>query len=132
MTSEDECHARFDAAREAFEVEEGQPTENYITKIVEANGGVLYTLRYDVEKGKDNLVGIIIDDPTYVKKFSQSFERPDRPSVYDDSLTDDKVTVKIRKAEAARGRPRSKIGTSTTRLKRNPHASSRTASKMCG
>jgi len=100
MTSVDECRARFDAAREAFEVEEGQPTENYITKVVEAICGVLYTLRYDVEKGRDNLVGIIIDDPTYVKKFGQTFRRPARPSVYDDSITGEKVTVTIRKAEA--------------------------------
>ena len=103
MTSVGECRTRFDAAREAFEVEEGQPTENYITKVVEAICGFLCTLRYDVEKGRDNLVGIIVDDPTYVKRFGQSFRRPDRPSVYDDSLTGDKVTVKIRKAEAARG-----------------------------
>ena len=31
--------------------------------IVEAIGGVLFALRYDVEKGKDNLIGIIIEDP---------------------------------------------------------------------
>ena len=44
MTSVDECRARFDAAREVFEVQEGQTTKNYITMIVEVTGGVLSTL----------------------------------------------------------------------------------------
>ena len=67
MTSVDECRARFGAACEVFEVQEGQPTENYVTMIVEAIGGVLFTLRYDVEKGKDNLIGMIVEDPEYVR-----------------------------------------------------------------
>ena len=65
MTSVDECRARFDAARAAFEVQEGQPTEDYITMIVETTGRVVYTLRYDIEKGEDNLIGIIIEDLQY-------------------------------------------------------------------
>ena len=100
MTSVDECRARFDAAREVFEVHEGQPTENYVTMIVEAIGGVLFTLRCDVEKGKDNLIGIIVEDPGYVKKFGRSSRRPTSPGVYDDTLGGDKVTIAVRKAEA--------------------------------
>ena len=50
MTNVDECRAQFDAAREVFDVQEGQPTESYITMIVEAIGGVLYIFRCDVEK----------------------------------------------------------------------------------
>ena len=79
--------------------QEGHPTKNYITMIVEAVGGVLYTLRYYVEKGKDNLIGIIIDDPEYVKKFGHSFRRPTCPGVYDTKLKVEKVTVETRKAE---------------------------------
>ena len=65
MTSVDKCRARFDAAREAFGIQEGQPTptENYITMIVKTVGEVLFTLRYGVEKGKGNLIGPIIEDP---------------------------------------------------------------------
>ena len=66
MTSVNECCAWFDAAREIVEVQGGQLTKNYITMIVEAVGRVLCTLRYDVEKGKNNLIGIIIDDPEYL------------------------------------------------------------------
>ena len=100
MTSVDKCRARFDAAREVFEVQEGQPTKNYITMIVEVIGGVLYPLRYDTEGGKDNLLGIILPDPKYVAKFGRSFKRPTHPGVYDKKLKRDEVTVEIRKAEA--------------------------------
>ena len=37
-------------------LQEGQPTKNYITNILETIGGVLYSLGYDIENGKDNLV----------------------------------------------------------------------------
>ena len=60
MTSVEEIRVRFDVVRKNFAIEEGQPTENYITKIVEDLGGILFTIRYDSEKGKDNLIGIII------------------------------------------------------------------------
>ena len=63
MTSVDKCRARFDAAREVFVVQEGQPTENYITMIVEAMRGLLYPLRYDTEEGKNNHLGIILPNP---------------------------------------------------------------------
>ena len=63
MTSMDGCRARFDTVREVFE-----PTKNYITKIVEKIGGVLYSpLWCRVEKGKDNLIGIITPNPEYVQ-----------------------------------------------------------------
>ena len=45
MTSVDDVRARFDAAREMFEVEEGQPTEAYVTKIQETIGGILFSVR---------------------------------------------------------------------------------------
>ena len=100
MTSVDEFHARFDAFREIFEVlQEGQPTKKHITMIVETVGRVLYTLCCDVEKGKGNLIGIIIDDPEYVEKFGHSLRRPTCPRVYETKLKGEKVTVEIRKVE---------------------------------
>ena len=68
--------------------------------IVATIGGVVYSLRYDIEKGEDNLIGIIIEDPEYVKKFGRSFRRPTRPAVYDHKLKGEKVTIDVRKAEA--------------------------------
>ena len=66
MTTPDDVRALFDAARDTFEVEEGQPTESYITKLQETLGGILYTVRYDAEKGEHNLIGIVIDDEDYL------------------------------------------------------------------
>ena len=100
MTSVEECRARFDASCEVFEVQEGQPTEKYITIIFEAVGGVLYGLRYDIEEGEDNLIGIIIPDPDYVQKFFKTFKRPTRPKVYDPTLAGDRFTIAVQKAEA--------------------------------
>ena len=95
-----ECRARFDAVREVFEVQEGQPTKNYITMIVEVIDGVLYPLRYDTEEGKGNLLGIILPDPKYKAKFGHSFRVPTRPGVSDKKLKGDKVTVEIRVAKS--------------------------------
>ena len=41
MTTVDDVRALFDAARDTFEVEEGQPTESYITRLQETLGGIL-------------------------------------------------------------------------------------------
>ena len=37
-----------------------------------------------------------------MKKFSRSFKRPSRPGVYDNTLSGEKVTIAIWKAEAVR------------------------------
>ena len=101
MTTPDNVRALFDAAREIFEVEDGQPTESYITRLQETMGGILFTVRYDTEKAKHNLIGLVIDDPDYVERYGKSFERPTRPAAYDETIPDgEKVTIKVRKAEA--------------------------------
>ena len=46
MTSVEDIRTRFDAARETFEVEEGQPTEAYVTNLEETLGGILFSVRY--------------------------------------------------------------------------------------
>ena len=68
--------------------------------IVETVGGVIFTLRYDVKKGKDNLIGIIVEDPEYVATFGRPFRRPTHPGVYDDTLAGNKVAIAARKSEA--------------------------------
>ena len=85
MTSVEEIRARFDAVREHFDIDDGQPSESYISKIVEELGGILFTIRYDSEKGEDNLIGIVIPTEEYVTQYNRAFERPTRPAVYDDA-----------------------------------------------
>ena len=101
MTSVDDVRARFDAAREMFEVKEGQPTEAYVTKIEETIGGILFSVRYDAAEAKHNLIGLVIDDAEYVDRYGGSFVRPVRPKAYDERIKDsDKVTISTRRAEA--------------------------------
>ena len=101
MMTPDDVRALFDAARKTFEVEDGQPTESYITRLQETMGGILFTVRYDAEKAEHNLIGIVIDDPDYVERYGKSFQRPKRPKAYDETIPDgEKVTIKVRKAEA--------------------------------
>ena len=92
--------AWFDTAREVFVVQEGRSTENYTAKSVETINGVIYTLRYDTDNGKGNLVGLIIPDPNYAKKSCRTFRRPTRPRVYDNELDVDKLTISTQRAEA--------------------------------
>ena len=99
MTSVEEIRAQFDAVHKNFEIKEGQPTKNYITKIVEEPSGTIFTICSALEKVKDNLIGIIISDAEYNKRYGRTFRRSARPGVYDSALSDDKVTVPIRKAE---------------------------------
>ena len=35
-----------------------------------------------MEKGKHNLIGLIMDDADYVLKYSESFPRTSRPTIY--------------------------------------------------
>ena len=100
MTSVEEIRARFDAAREHFDIDDGQPSESYISKIVEELGGILFTIRYDSEKGEDNLIGIVIPQAEYTIRYNRAFQRPARPAVYDDRIVDGPVTNEVRKAEA--------------------------------
>ena len=84
MTNVDEVSTRFDAARDSFEIEDGQPTEAYITRLEETIGGILFSIRYDAENAKDNLIGLVLPDADYLLRFGQAFVRPTRPTIYDD------------------------------------------------
>ena len=107
MTTPEDVRARFDAARETFEVEEGQPTESYITRLQETLNGILFTVRYDADKAEHNLIGIVIDDDDYKDRYGKPFQRLKRPKAYDETIQEvDKVTIKVCKSEAL---PKAKI-----------------------
>ena len=101
MTTVEDIRARFNATRENFEIEDGQPTEPYVTKIEEAIGGILFGIRYDAEKAKHNLIGLVISDEEYTGRYTDSFVRPERPKAYDDEIdVTSTITAEIRRAEA--------------------------------
>ena len=49
----------FEAAREDFEVKNGQPTDAYLVKIRAVITSILLLAPYDEEHGNHNLVGLI-------------------------------------------------------------------------
>ena len=101
MTTVKDIHARSNAARETFEVEEGQHTEAYVTSLEETLGGIFFSVRYDTENAVHNLIGLVVDDDEYTDRYGRSLVCPTRPKAYDEAIKDDdKVTTMVRKAEA--------------------------------
>ena len=68
--------ASFAAARETFErIEDQQVFDQYITSIPEVLVPILCALRWDVENGTHNLVGLLLAEVSYVKKYKAMFPR---------------------------------------------------------
>ena len=64
--------ASFAAARETFEqIENQQPSGQYITSILEVLVPILYALRWDVENRTHILVGLLLAEAPYVKKYKE-------------------------------------------------------------
>ena len=42
---------------------------------------ILYPICFDVKKGKNNIIGLIMDDADYVFKYSESFPRSTCPII---------------------------------------------------
>ena len=55
----EELYALFEAARETFEVENGQPTDAYLVKIMAVIIYILLLAPYYEEKEDHNIVGLI-------------------------------------------------------------------------
>ena len=76
--------ASFTAAREPFErIKDQQPSDQYITSILKVLVPILYALRWDAENRTHNLVGLLLAEAPYVKKYKAAFSRPTtRPGIY--------------------------------------------------
>ena len=57
--SHGELSTLFEAAREDFEVENGQPNDAYLVKIRAVITSILLLVPYDEENGNQNLVGLV-------------------------------------------------------------------------
>ena len=60
-----------------------QTPDANLHRIVEDIAKLLYTIQFDKEGGKHNLIGLIMDKADYTKKFGALFPRPKRPAIYD-------------------------------------------------
>ena len=57
--SPEELSTLFKAAREDFEIKNGQLTDAYLVKIRDVITSILLLSPYDVENGNHNLVGLV-------------------------------------------------------------------------
>ena len=75
--------ASFEAARETFErIKDQQPSDLYITRILEVLVPIIYTLRYDMENGTHGLVGLLLAEAPYFKKCKAAFPWPTKSQGY--------------------------------------------------
>ena len=94
MLSE-ELSTLFEAARETFEVENGQPKNAYLVNIRAVITSFLLLAPYDKDKGDHNLVVLIWSTSKYMATHrGVAFSRPTRPAIYNPSIADaDKTDV---------------------------------------
>ena len=93
-----ELSTLFEAARETFEVEKGQPTDTYLVKIRAVITSILLLSPYDAKKEDHNLVRLVWSTYTYMATHGGvAFSIPTRPAIYDSSITDDNKTAVVRK-----------------------------------
>jgi hypothetical protein len=92
----------FAADRETFErIKDQQPSDQYITSIPKVLVPILYALRWDVENGTHNLMGLLLAEPPHVKKYKAAFPRlTKRPGIYSATLDENDKDVVRAKGEA--------------------------------
>ena len=80
--------AFFAAADETFEgIKDQQLSDKYITGTLNVLMPLLYTLRWDAEKGTHNLVGLLLEEAPYVKKYEEKTSRLTKtPGIYSVTL----------------------------------------------
>ena len=101
MTSLTNIIAKFEAAFEAFETNDEQPTDLYVTQIYDAIAKIFYPIRYDIVGARHNLMGLIDEDTAYTTEYGESFPRPDRPGIYATDIDTTKdASLDSRKKEA--------------------------------
>ena len=86
----------FEAAREEFEVENGQPTDVYLVKIRDVTTSILLFAPYNEEHNNQNIVSLMWLTSKYKSTHQGNlpFHSPTRSAVYDPTiLGDDKPSV---------------------------------------
>ena len=94
--SPEELSTLFEAAREVFEVKNGQPTDAYLVKIRSVITSILLPAPHDEENGKHNIVGLVWSTRKCMATHQGdlAFHSPTIPAIYDPSITDDnKIAV---------------------------------------
>ena len=94
-----ELSTLFKAAREEFEVKNGQPTDAYLVNILAVLTSIVVLAPYDEEHGNQNLVGLMWLTKKYKSTHQGNlyFHSPTRPAVYNLTILDDDKPAVIRK-----------------------------------
>ena len=99
--SPEELYTLFKEAREYFEVENFQPTDAYLVKILAVIASILLLTPYDEEHGNHNLVGLVWLTSKYkaTHQGKLAFHSPTRPAVYNPTISDNDKPSVVRKKE---------------------------------
>ena len=102
--SPEELSTLFKAAREDFEVENGQPTNAYLVKIRSVITSTLLLAPYYEENGNNNLVGLVCSTIKYkaTHQGNLDFHSPTRPAIYDPNITENDKPSIVRKKDITR------------------------------
>ena len=92
--------AKFAELLAEFEPIVGRPSADDLTRIREALLPLLLTIPYDEEGGVHSLEGIILARGSYIARYGEPFEVPDRVAAYDASIGDNEEGVSRARAEA--------------------------------
>ena len=99
--SPEELSTLLEAAREDFEVKNGQPTNAYLVKIRAVITFILLMAPYDEDNGNHNLVGLVWLTSKYkaTHQGNLAFHSPTRPVIYEPTITDDEKPAVVREKE---------------------------------
>ena len=78
----------------------GQPTASNLTQLREELATILLPLRYDLEKGICNLIGLFIEEENYKQHYRAKFPMPTKPAVCDETIPSNATYVVQAKDEA--------------------------------
>ena len=97
----EELSTLFEAAREDFEVENGQPTNAYLVKIRAFIPSILLLALYNEENDNHNIVGLVWSTSKYkaTHQGNLGFHNPTRPAIYNLTITEDNKTAVVWKKE---------------------------------
>ena len=97
--SPEELSILFKAAREDFEVENGQPTDAYLVKIKAVITSILLLAPYNEQHGNHNIVSLVCSTRKYkvTRQGNLAFHSPTRPAIYDPTITDENKPAVVQK-----------------------------------
>ena len=96
-----EIVAKFLAALDHFEPILDQPSDTDLTRLQGYVAPLLLKILYDKTGGTHNLIGIIRENPAYLKRYGEAFPEPKRFGAYDLEIDDNATTVVRARPEAA-------------------------------